>query len=102
MSLSNAKVLNYIPTHRAAGIAATLGDTNIATSSACYSPITSRTASWLSANFIYGDIFDARGAVKGKGMQRVDLAEAPADQINGDSYEDMVTWAGSLFADSFI
>ena len=41
-------------------------DTNIATSSACYSPITSKTASWLSANFIYGDIFDAQGAVKGK------------------------------------
>ena len=168
MSLSNAKVLNYIATRRAAGIAATLGvnssgfvpvqplsyavaghanvhvigdscavpasdgkavpksghmanaeakicadailrtltgealDTNIATSSACYSPITSKTASWLSANFIYGDIFDAQGAVKGKGMQRVDLAEAPANQVNADSYEDMFTWAGSLFADSFI
>ena len=168
MSLSNAKVLNYIPTHRAAGIAATLGvnssgfvpvhplsyavaghanvhvigdscavpasdgkavpksghmanaeakicadailrtlngdalDTSIATSSACYSPITSKTASWLSANFIYGDIFDAQGAVKGKGMQRVDLSEAPANQVNGDSYEDMFTWARSLFVDSFI
>lgn len=168
MSVSHAKVLNYLPTHRAAGIAAALGvnpsgfvpvhplsyvvaghanvhvigdscavpasdgkavpksghmanaeakvcadailrtlngdalDTNIATSSACYSPITSKTASWLSANFVYGDIFDAKGAVKGKGMRRVDLGEAPASQINRDSYKDMFTWADSLFADSFI
>lgn len=167
MSVSNAKVLNVIPTHRAGGIAAALGvnaggfvpidpltyaivgypnvhvigdacavpasdgkavpksghmanseakvcadailralngdppDLNVATSSACYSPITARSASWLSANFIYGDIFDAAGAVKGKGMHRVDLGEAPAGQIGQDSYQDMFTWADSLFGDSF-
>ncbi len=61
-------------------------DTNIATSSACYSPITSKSASWLSTNFIYGDIFDAAGNVKGKGMHRVDIGEAPADRVGGDSY----------------
>ncbi len=77
-------------------------DENVATNSACYSPITNRTASWLSANFIYGDIFDAAGNVKGKGMHRVDMGEAPADGVDGDSYEDMFTWADSLFADSFI
>jgi NADH dehydrogenase FAD-containing subunit len=77
-------------------------DTNVATNSACYSPITNRTASWLSANFIYGDIYDAAGNVKGKGMHRVDIGEAPAEQIDGDSYEDMFQWADSLFADSFI
>ena len=167
MNVSNARVLNIIPAHRAGGIAATLGvnaggfvpidpltygiaaypnvhvigdacavpasdgkavpksghmanseakvcadailrafngeapDRNIATSSACYSPITARSASWLSANFLYGDIFDASGAVKGKGMHRVDLGEAPAGGINQDSYQDMFTWADSLFSDSF-
>ncbi|MCA1979613.1 MAG: NAD(P)/FAD-dependent oxidoreductase [Thiobacillus sp.] len=76
-------------------------DTNIATSSACFSPITNKTASWLSANFIYGDIFDATGNVKGKGMHRVDTGEAAHNMIDGDSYQDMFTWADSLFADSF-
>lgn len=167
MSVSNAKVLNIIPAHRAGAIGASLGvnaggfvpvdpltyavngvpnvhvigdacavpasdgkavpksghmanseakvcadailralngerpDTNIATSSACYSPITSRSASWLSANFVYGDIYDVNGGVKGKGMHRVDLGEAPAGEVNQDSYQDMFTWAGSLFYDSF-
>ena len=167
MTVSNAKVLNYIPNQRAGAIAASLGvnpagfvpvnaltygtaafpyihvigdscavpasdnkavpksghmansqakvcadailrtlsgevlDQNVATSSACYSPITARTASWLSANFIYGDIYDVNGAVKGKGMHRVDLGEAPSSGVNGDSYQDMFTWASSIFADSF-
>jgi NADH dehydrogenase FAD-containing subunit len=76
-------------------------DTNVATNSACYSPITNKKASWLSANFIYGDIYDAAGNVKGKGMHRVDVGEAPADQIDGDSLEDMYQWADSLFSDAF-
>jgi NADH dehydrogenase FAD-containing subunit len=76
-------------------------DQNIATNSACYSPITNKTASWLSASFIYGDIFDAAGNVKGKGMHRVDLGEAASDQIDSDSYEDMFKWSQSLFADAF-
>lgn len=77
-------------------------DQNIATSSACYSPITARTASWLSANFIYGNIFDANGAIKGKGMHRLDIGEAPGQRVNNDSYQEMFTWADSLFADSFV
>lgn len=76
-------------------------DTNVATNSACYSPITARTASWLSANFIYGDIYDVNGKVKGKGMHRTDLGEAPTSGVDGDSYVDMFTWADSIFADSF-
>ena len=75
--------------------------TNIATSSACYSPITSKTASWLSAGFVYGDIFDANGVVKGKGMHRLDLGEAPRSGVDGDSFQDMFTWADNLFVDSF-
>lgn len=167
MSVSNAKVLNYIPNQRAGAIAASLGvnpagfvpvsplsygtvaypnihvigdscavpasdgkavpksghmassqakvcadailrtlngealDQNVATNSACYSPITSRTASWLSANFVYGNIYDVNGAVKGKGMHRTDLGEAPSNGVDGDSYQDMFTWAESIFADSF-
>ncbi len=77
-------------------------DTDIATSSACFSPITNKTASWLSTNFIYGDIFDASGNVKGKGMHRVDIGEAPPNSVDGDSYQDMFTWAESIFADSYI
>ena len=76
-------------------------DEIIATSSACFSPITNKKSSWLSANFIYGDIFDANGNVKGKGMHRVDIGEAAADMVDGDSYEDMFTWAESMFADSY-
>ncbi|MBP6479934.1 MAG: NAD(P)/FAD-dependent oxidoreductase [Pseudomonadales bacterium] len=76
-------------------------DEDIATSSACFSPITSKSASWLSANFIYGDVYAADGSVKGKGMHRVDLGEAPPDRVNGDSYEDMFQWAESLFVDSY-
>ncbi|MCU0842321.1 MAG: NAD(P)/FAD-dependent oxidoreductase [Thiobacillaceae bacterium] len=77
-------------------------DEDIATNSACYSPITNRKASWLSANFLYGDIYDAAGKVKGKGMHRLDIGEAPEKEVNGDSYEDMYQWADSLFADSFM
>ena len=77
-------------------------DTNITTNSACYSPITRSTASWLSANFNYGDIYSASGAVIGKGMHRVDMAEAPPSQVDGDSLEDMFQWADALFADSFV
>ncbi|QKS30710.1 MAG: NAD(P)/FAD-dependent oxidoreductase [Candidatus Accumulibacter similis] len=75
-------------------------DQNITTNSACFSPITATTASWLSANFNYGDIYDGAGKVKGKGMHRVDLGEAP--KTNGDNYRDMFTWAQGLFADSFV
>ena len=77
-------------------------DEDIATSSACYSPITNKTSSWLSTNFIYGDVFDASGKVKGKGMHRVDVGEAAADMVDGDSYQEMFIWAESMFADSFI
>jgi NADH dehydrogenase FAD-containing subunit len=77
-------------------------DQNIASSSACYSPITASTASWLSTNFIYGDIYDLNGNVKGKGMHRVDIGEAPADRVNNDSFKDMFTWADSLFSDCFV
>ncbi|MBK6508404.1 MAG: hypothetical protein IPG06_02415 [Haliea sp.] len=76
-------------------------DQNIATNSACNSPITNKTRIRLSASFIFGDIYDAAGTVKGKGMHRVDLGEAASDQIDADSYEDMFKWSESLFSDAF-
>jgi len=35
-------------------------------------------------------------------MNRVDIGEAPADGVDGDSLEDMFTWAESIFSDSYI
>ena len=35
-------------------------------------------------------------------MHRVDVGEAAADMVDGDSYQDMFTWADSMFADSYI
>lgn len=83
-------------------LAGSTPDENVTTASACYSPITRSKASWLSANFNYGDIYKADGTVIGKGMHRVDLGEAPAERISSDGMQDMYTWAESLFADSYI
>ena len=99
MANSEAKVCADAILRSLNGVAA---DQNIATSSACYSPLTARTASWLSANFIDGNLYDANGAVKGKGMHRLDLGEAPAQRGKNDSYQEMFTWADSLFADNFV
>lgn len=79
-----------------------LPDEDIATSSACYSPISNTRSSWLSTNFVYGDIYRADGSIIGKGMHRTDIGEAPSSQVDGDSYADMFDWAESLFADSYI
>lgn len=35
-------------------------------------------------------------------MHRLDIGEAPAQHENNDSYQEMFTWADSLFADSFV
>ncbi|MBK8958900.1 MAG: hypothetical protein IPM80_10805, partial [Proteobacteria bacterium] len=76
-------------------------DRNVATSSACYSPITARSASWLSANFLYGDICGTAGAVRARACTASIRLKAPAGQVNQDNYQDMFTWADSLFSDSF-
>jgi NADPH-dependent 2,4-dienoyl-CoA reductase/sulfur reductase-like enzyme len=61
------------------------------TSSACFSPITSTKASWLSASFQYDA---ATGA-----MKRVDLGEA--HEPTSDGFQQMYQWADNIFADSF-
>jgi NADPH-dependent 2,4-dienoyl-CoA reductase/sulfur reductase-like enzyme len=63
------------------------------TTSACYSPITNRTASWLTASFQYDP---ATGQ-----MKRVDASFGEAEKPSTENYNDMFRWANSLFADTF-
>lgn len=62
-----------------------------ATSSACFSPITMSTASWLTAVFQY----DAASHT----MQVSSIAEAPS--ISARNYRDMSRWFAGLMKDSF-
>lgn len=63
------------------------------TNSACYSPITATTASWLTAAYQYDPAT--------RSMKVVSDAFGEASQISGDHYEAMFTWADSLFGDAF-
>ncbi|MET0101547.1 MAG: FAD/NAD(P)-binding oxidoreductase [Sedimenticola sp.] len=65
---------------------------NITTNSACYSPINSREASWLTANFAYNQ---STGQ-----MQLAHIGEA--HKWNSENYQEMFTWAQNLFTDCFI
>jgi NADPH-dependent 2,4-dienoyl-CoA reductase/sulfur reductase-like enzyme len=69
---------------------------NVTTNSACYSPITYREASWLTANFRYDT--DPKSTTY-RNMKLVQLGEAA--QWNSGNYEDMFQWASNLFTDSF-
>ncbi len=62
---------------------------NITTNSACYSPITRDTASWLTAVFQYDTDSDA--------MQLAHIAEA--GEWTRGNYREMFDWANNLFAD---
>lgn len=64
---------------------------NITTNSACYSPITYRQASWLTANFAYN--------VDSEQMQLTHIGEA--GEWSTDSYKEMFVWASNLFTDCF-
>lgn len=96
MANAEAKICAQAILHDLDGVSP---ETNITTNSACYSPITQSQASWLSANFRYGDIYDTAGKVIGKGMHRVDLGEAP--KISSDNFQDMYKWSEALFADCY-
>jgi NADPH-dependent 2,4-dienoyl-CoA reductase/sulfur reductase-like enzyme len=71
-------------------------DPDPTTSSACFSPITSTKASWLSASFRYKQPAPTEtiGA-----MTRVDLGEA--HEPTSDGFQQMYQWADNIFADSF-
>ena len=64
---------------------------NITTNSACYSPITSDEASWLTVNYAYDT---AAGR-----MMKVHGGEA--EEWSRESYQEMFAWASNLFTDSF-
>ena len=64
------------------------------TNSACYSPITATTASWLTAVYQYDP--------ESKSMKLVPAAFGEAPAPSGDNYQDMFKWADNIFADSFM
>ena len=63
------------------------------TNSACYSPISADTASWLTAVFAYDSA--------SKKMKPVPGSEGEAHQPSRENFKDMFDWANSLFADTF-
>ena len=67
---------------------------NITTNSACYSPITSTTATWLTAGFYYN-------LVEHK-MKPVKASLGQAELHNADNYKDMFSWAENLFENTFM
>jgi hypothetical protein len=62
------------------------------TNSACYSPITNKTASWLSVVFGYDPGTNT--------MKAVEPAQESA-KISGENYSRMFDWSEKLFADTF-
>jgi NADPH-dependent 2,4-dienoyl-CoA reductase/sulfur reductase-like enzyme len=64
---------------------------NVTTNSACYSPITIDTASWLTANYAYNP---GSGA-----MELTHIGEAR--QPTRENFREMFGWASNLFTDSF-
>ena len=63
------------------------------TNSACYSTITMRSASWLTAVFQYDPVSST--------MQAVPASSAASAGWNGDNFEEMAIWFKALMADSF-
>lgn len=63
------------------------------TNSACFSPISSNTASWLTAVFSYDASSGTMKAVPGSGGE--------ANSPTRENYTDMFDWAHSLFGDTF-
>jgi hypothetical protein len=67
---------------------------NLTTNSACYSPITFTTATWLTAGFIYDQNTHSMKAV------RASLGQAELHSI--EHYEDMFDWAKNIFENTFM
>lgn len=63
------------------------------TNSACYSPITANTASWLTAVFAYDPVSGSMKVVPGSGGE--------ATSPTRSNYESMFDWAENLFMDTF-
>jgi hypothetical protein len=63
------------------------------TNSACYSPITSNTASWLTVVYQYN--------VTSKTMVAAGAGVVEADTISSDNFQQMNTWFKTLMSDTF-
>ena len=63
------------------------------TNSACYSPLSTNTASWLTGVFGYDIATDSMKIVPGSGGASIG--------VDRENYRDMFTWANSLFSDTF-
>jgi len=63
------------------------------TNSACYSPISTTTASWLTAVYGYDAATDSMKKVVGSG--------GASNGVSRENHRDMFTWANSLFDDTF-
>ncbi|MEZ5658716.1 MAG: FAD/NAD(P)-binding oxidoreductase [Burkholderiaceae bacterium] len=68
--------------------------------SACYSPITASTASWLTAVYQY-DAASTRMKVAANGGSTVGAGAIEAGSISTRNYNQMFTWFHSLMGDSF-
>jgi hypothetical protein len=68
-------------------------DTDVVINSACYSPITASTASWLTAVYQY----DASG----NGYRMVNAPASEATNPTADGYQDMNTWFNTLMGETF-
>ncbi len=63
------------------------------TNSACFSPITATTASFLTTGFRYDQTSDS--------LDKIEEASGEAEQINSDNYKMMLAWANNLFTEVF-
>lgn len=68
-------------------------DPSPVTNSACFSPITADTASWLTAVFQYDPI--------SRSMKPVPESSGEAPRPSRENYRDMFAWSENLFADTF-
>ena len=68
--------------------------------SACYSPITRSTASWLTAVYQY-DANNTKMMVAANGGSTVGAGAVEASSISTRNYNQMFTWFHSLMGDSF-
>jgi NADH dehydrogenase FAD-containing subunit len=87
-------------------------DTNLVTNSACFTPITSTTATWLSAVYQYvPPVYDAQGNMTAPGKMAMPAFHTdPNTSVYGaisapaataDNYDDMLQWFDTLMKDTF-
>lgn len=74
-------------------------DPSPVTNSACFSPITAKTASWLSVVYAYKPPLPG-GTGFGR-MEAVPASFAEASEASSEHYEKMFKWFGNLMSDTF-